>query len=339
MRLSRSDSARRDLLLANLLLLSLLAVGTIGYSAIERWSVLDSLYMTFITLTTIGFSEVHELSAFGRLFTIVLGLLGIGTVAFIATRSAQILLTSHRLHLRQMKKMIQQTRDHYIICGLGRIGARIAQDLERQQVPYVVIEQNEQKLERLASPSTLYVCGDAEQEETLLAAGIERAKGLILTLPDDSANVFVTLVARELKPDLFVLARTDKHQNRRKLLRAGADKVISPYEIGADRMAQVILKPNVDQFMERVLQTGALNLVMEEVQVSEGSLIAGRTLSESQFRQRFDAMVVAIMDNATLSMDFNPGPTVVIKPNDLLIVLGSGEMIDRLRREGCSRPD
>lgn len=337
MRLSRSDSARRDLLLANLFLLSLLALGMFGYSIIEGWSLLDSLYMTFITLTTIGFKEVHELSALGRLFTIVLGLVGIGTVAFIAARSAQILLTSHRLLLRQMNKMIQKTRDHYIICGLGRIGFRIAQDLERQKVPYVVIELNEQKLERPSARDMLYVIGDAEQEETLRAAGIDRAKGLILTLPDDRANVFVTLVARELKPDLFVLARTDKHQNERKLLRAGADKVISPYEIGADRMAQVVLKPNVDHFMERVLHTGALNLVMEEVRVLEGSLIAGRTLSESQFRQRFDAIVVAIMDSVTQDMDFNPSPTVVIKPDDLLIVLGSGEMIDRLRSEGCSQ--
>lgn len=336
MRFLPSDSARRELLLANLLLLTLLASGTIGYAVIERWPPLDALYMTFITLTTIGFAEVHELSAGGRVFTIVLGIVGIGTVAFIATRSAQILLTSHRLLQRQMKKMIEKTRDHYIICGLGRIGSRIAQDLERQQVPYVVIEQDSEKLDRMATEAMLYVTGNAEEEETLQAAGIERAKGLILTLPDDSANVFVTLVARELNPDLFILARTDKHQNRRKLLRAGADKVISPYEIGADRMAQVILKPNVDRFMERVLHTGALNLVIEEVRVEDGSLVAGRTLSESQFRQRFDAIVVAIMDGATRMMEFNPSPTIVLKPDDLLIVLGSGEMIERLRREGCS---
>jgi len=337
MRLAPSDTARRDLLLANLLLLTLLAVGTLGYGVIEGWPPLDALYMTFITLTTIGFSEVHELSAAGRILTIVIGLTGIGTVAFIATRSAQILLASERLLRRQMTRTIQHTRDHYIIAGLGRIGARIAQDLDRHGVPYVVIEKNEAKLERLDAVSPLYVIGDAEEEDTLLAAGIDRAAGLILTLPEDSSNVFVTLVARELRPDLFVLARTEKHENRRKLLRAGVDKVISPYEIGADRMAQVILKPNVDRFMERVLQTGALSLVIEEVKVQDGSLVSGKTLSESQFRQRFDAIVVAIMDAGTQNMEFNPSSTVVIKPDDLLIVLGSGEMIERLRTEGCSR--
>jgi voltage-gated potassium channel len=321
--------------MANILLGLLLGVGTIGYTVIEGWTPLDSLYMTFITLTTIGFAEVHSMSDAGRVFTIAIGIVGIGSVAFIATRSVQVLLTSQRLRLRQITKMIQKTSDHYIICGYGRIGSRIAQDLARVGVPFVVIERSSAKIERLEKEDLLYVEGDAEEEEILTASGIERAKGLILTLPEDSSNVFVTLVAREINPDLFILARTDKHQNQKKLLRSGADKVISPYEIGADRMAQVILKPQVDRFMERVLHTGALNLVMEEVPIEEGAPIAGKTLADSKFRQQFDAIVVSIIDGVTRNMLFNPESNVVMKAGDVLIVLGSGEMVERLRTGGC----
>lgn len=269
--------------------------------------------MTFITMTTIGFQEVHELSSFGRIFTIFIGLAGIGTVAFIATRSVQILIMGQRLKQRQLMQTISKLSDHYILCGYGRIGMRIAEDLRRSGVPFVIIENAEHKVEKLKSSQLLYIDGDAEEEGSLEAAGISRAQGLILTLPEDSVNVFVTLVAREINPELFILVRTNKHENRRKLIRAGADKVVSPYEIGADRMAHVILRPNVDRFMEQVLHTEALNLMMEEVTVHEGSALAGKSLVESNLRQHFDAIVVSIMDGKTLEMKFNPEATDKIK--------------------------
>ena len=245
-----------------------MGIGTVGYSTIEQWTLVEGLYMTFITMTTIGFQEVHELSSFGRIFTIFIGLTGIGTVAFIATRSAQVLIVGQRLKQRQLMQTISKLSDHYILCGYGRIGMRIAEDFSRSGVPFVIIENAEAKVERLKHQQLLYIDGDAEEEEFLEAAGITKARGLILTLPEDSVNVFVTLVAREINPDLFILVRTNKHQNRRKLIRAGADKVVSLYEIGADRMAQVILRPAVDRFMENVLHTDALNLMMDEVTVN-----------------------------------------------------------------------
>lgn len=231
---------------------------------------------------------------------------------------------------------INKLSDHYVLCGYGRIGKRIAEDLTRSNVPFVIIENNAEKLEALQKTQMLFIAGSADEDETLETAGVSRARGLILTLPEDAVNVFVTLIAREINPDLFILARTNRIANRRKLLTAGADKVVSPYEIGADRMAQVILRPTVDRFMERVLHTDALNLTMDEVTVQPGSPIAGRSLAESNLRQSFDAIVVSIMDGTTLEMKFNPVATDRVNAGDTLIVLGSREMIAKLRREGCN---
>lgn len=326
----------RELVVANLFLGMVLVVGTLGYMLLEGWTAMDSLYMTFITLTTIGFKEVHELSGPGRFFTIVIGLAGIGSVAFIATRTAQVLLNTRAFRTRTMLRSIDAMKDHYILAGYGRIGQRIAKDLKRHDVPFVIIEAKDTKQEELDRNGYRYLVGNAENEEVQVAAGIERAKGLILTLPEDRANVFATLVAREVNPDLFIMVRTDTNANRRKLIRAGADKVVAPYEIGADRMAQVLLRPSVERFMERVLQADALAYTMDEVRVEEGAVLAGKTLQQSNFRQQFDVIVVAVMDGRTLSMSFNPGPQQVIQAGDTLIVMGSVEMIARLKKDGCT---
>lgn len=326
----------RELVVANLFLAIVLVSGTIGYALIEGWSWGDSLYMTFITLTTIGFREVHTLSEAGRFFTILIGLTGIGSVAFIATRTAQVLLNTQAFRYRTMMRSIDSTSDHYILAGHGRIGQRIARDLKRNDVPFVVIEMREEREDDLEAQGYKYLIGDAEKEDVLEEAGIKRAKGLILTLPEDRANVFATLVARELNPDLFIMVRTDTNANRRKLIRAGADKVVAPYEIGADRMAQVLLRPSVERFMERVMQSDAMAYSMDEVVVQPGSELAGGTLRDANFRQRFEAIVVAVMHGATKDMTFNPGPEEVINEGDILIVMGSNEMISRLRTEGCS---
>jgi voltage-gated potassium channel len=329
------NQARTEMLAAVAFLFALLGIGTVGYTVIERWPLADGLYMTFITLTTIGFSEVHELSTVGRVFTIIIGLTGILTVTFIAARSAQLLLAAKGLRQRQLMQTISRLSEHYVLCGYGRIGKRIADDLRRSGVPFVIIENDDLKLETLEKTALLYIAGNAEEEETLETAGIDRARGLILTLPEDAVNVFVTLLAREMNPDLFILARTNKLANRRKLLTAGADKVVSPYEIGADRMAQVILRPTVDRFMERVLHADALNLTMDEVTVADGAPLAGKSLAESNLRKNFDAIVVSIMDGKTLEMKFNPVATDRINAGDTLIVLGSREMIAKLRQDGC----
>jgi len=326
---------QRELVLASLFLALVLTVATIGYMLLEGWTWAESLYMAFITISTIGFREVHDMGTGGRMFTIVVGLIGIGSVAYIATRAAQMLFAHTALRLQTMNKQINALSSHFILAGHGRIGSRIANDLKRNGIPFVIIEVSEERTAALAENNLLYVHGNAEHEDVLEKAGIDRAKGLILTLPDDRTNVFATLVAREMNPDLFILVRADTQANLRKLMRAGADKVISPYEIGADRMAQVILKPNVDHFLEHILRTESIHYMMEEVTVRDRALLAGSSLAEANFRQRYEAIVVGIVDAKTGELSFNPSPDMTIHAGDTLLVMGDHAVIETLKREGC----
>jgi voltage-gated potassium channel len=330
------DGPRREIFVAGAALLLVVVIGTVGYGMLENMSFLDGLYMTFITLTTIGFAEVNPLSDAGKVFTIGISIFGIGIVAFMATRTAQVLVRYQRLKQRFMERKIKRLEEHYVVCGYGRLGRRIATDLADAGLDFVVIENNPERVVEIEEAGWLVIEGDAEDEDILKSAGVERAQGLILTLPEDSGNVFVALSAKELRPGIFTLARTNEHKNTRKLLRAGVDKVISPYEIGADRMAQVILRPHVDEFMEKVLHVGALDLRMEEIRIEEGSLLDGKTLAESDFRNRFNAVVVAFLNEDTDEWRFNPSPSVPMEKGDILIVLGNTEMIEQLRSEGAA---
>lgn len=334
--LVRMEPSRREILLAGLALVVLFVVGTTGYALFEGWTVVDGIYMTFITLSTIGFQEVHTLTNAGRFITIGIGVAGIGLLSFVVARSAQLLIASERLHERRIMKRIDALSDHYIVCGFGRVGQRLAEDLRIAGESVVVVDTNPDVTSSASEAGYLYVTGNAENEGVLRSAGIERARSIILTLPEDRSNVFVTLTAREMNPDLFILARTIDHDNQSKLANAGADKVIAPSEVGADRMAQVVLRPHTDEFMEQVLHTNALSRQIDEVQVHENAPLAGQTLSESNFRQQFDAIVIGIIDGQTGKMRFNPSPTERIDAGDILIVLGETEVLDRLRKKVCS---
>ena len=334
--LARMDPSRREILLASIALLVLFAIGTTGYAFIEGWSWMDGLYMTFITLSTIGFQEIHTLSDTGRLFTLGLGITGIGLLTFVVARSAQFLFASERLRERRIMSQIDDLSDHYIICGYGRVGQRLAEDLQVAGNSFVVVDIADDEIANLREKDLLYVQGNAEEEEVLRKAGLDRARGLILTLPTDSSNVFVALTARQMNPSLFILARTVDHDNRNKLLHAGANKVIAPSEVGADRMAQVVLRPNVDEFMEQVLHANALSLQIDEVEVHPSAPLAGQSLAESNFRQQFDAVVIGIIDADTGEMTFNPTPAARIDAGDILIVLGDSDVIQTLRQKVCT---
>jgi voltage-gated potassium channel len=314
-------------------------VGTVGYMLIEGWNVVDAFYMTFITLTTIGFSEVRPLSPAGKFFTVGLATVGIGTFATIASRAVQLLVTSPTLRDRFMRRRLDRMQDHYIICGYGRLGQRIARDLQKASREFVVIDHRDDRAEQLEEAGLLFVKGDAEEEQVLRDAGIERAAGLVLVLPIDAANVFVALTAREIRSDsdLFIVARTNEQTSINKLLRAGADKVISPLEIGADRIAQTILRPRVDRFMEQVLGVASLDLDLEEVTVAKGSLLDGHSLRDIDFRRRYDAIVVAVLKGETGTFAFNPDATVPLVAGDTLIVLASIEQLRQIQ-EGSHQP-
>lgn len=310
-------------------------VGSIGYHLIEGMHFFDGFYMTFITITTIGFAELTNLSQAGRILTMVIFVMGIGVISYIASQTTQIIFESEIFRLRAMKKQLEKMDQHYILAGYGRIGHRIAEVLQNANIPIVVIENRESSIERIKNDNLLYVNGDAQDEEVLKQAGIERAKGLICTLSRDQDNVFVTLVARELNPKLFILVRTNHHHNTKKVKRAGANKVISPYEIGADRMANVILRPNVDQFMEKILGGTTQDHVFDEVKIFEGSEFADKTLAEAQIRQKYFVVIIAIIPEDKQDIRFNPGSDDKISVGDSLIVLGDIERIKHLREEGC----
>ncbi|MFP8489702.1 potassium channel family protein [Gracilimonas sp. Q87] len=331
---SIENAATIRIVLATVFLGIVFFLGSVGYHVIEGLSFFDGFYMTFITITTIGFREVSNLSVEGRILTIVVFVLGIGVISYIASQTTQLIFESELFFERMMNKRIKKMKDHYIICGYGRIGHRIAQDLKKADLPVVIVENRESSIDRIKKDQLEYVEGNAQDEESLLSAGIQEAKALICSLSSDQDNVFTTLVARELKPDIFILVRTNENKNRRKILKAGANKVISPYEIGADRMANVILRPNVDKFLEKMTSGDHQDHTFEEVQISDKSDVVGKSLMDIHVRNKFSVLIIAIIPGNG-SIDFNPGGDTVLNEGDSLIVLGDQDKIDVFRTTVC----
>lgn len=308
--------------------------GMLGYHILEGMSWFEGFYMTFITISTIGFAELKNLSVEGRVFTIFVFVMGIGVISYIASQTTQLLFESELFFKRAMKKRLEKMEDHYIICGYGRIGHRIAQDLREAELPLVIVENRESSIERIKRDKLSYVEGDAQDEESLHEAGIMKAKALICTLSSDQDNVFTTLLAREMHPDIFILVRTNENKNRRKILRAGADKVISPYDIGADRMANVILRPNVDQFIDKMTRGDQQDHTFEEVLISKESELSGKSLIEINVRKEYSVLIIAILSKSG-GMNFNPSSDSVIQSGDSMIILGDPSKIQKFRTEVC----
>lgn len=317
-----------------LFLMVWMVIGTIGYRILENWPVLDAFYMSFITLTTIGFSETHSLSAQGRVFTVIFAFVGIGIVAFTAARGAQLLIAGAMIRQRQRARRIRNMRDHYVICGFGRVGQDVAAALAKADKTVVIIDLSEKRFQSASDQGFLTVLGDATQESTLRSAGVENAKGLIALLPDDSLNVYVTLVGREINSELFILSRAYDLASRKRLIRAGATQAVAPSHVGASRIVQVILRPIVDQFISNVLKSGDLELNIEQIRVSTQSYLAGKTLGDIQFRDNFKAIVTCILKAPEMTMRFPPGPDDLIEAGDMLLVLASKEMLEQLKYLG-----
>ncbi len=315
------------------LLVLILVAGAAGYHWIEGWGVADSLYMVVITLSTVGYREVGSLTPAGKWFTMVLIVAGVGLVTYaVGTVTRMVVEGELQLLLGRKRAMsrIRRMKDHYIICGYGRIGGLVAREFERRPLPFVVVEKDEGQVVRIPTHYPVVV-GDATEEEVLREAGIERAKGLVAVLPTDANNLFVTLSARGLNPDLFILSRYEEEKSEAKLLRAGADKVVSPYIIGGNRMAQAVLRPSVIDFIELATTTAELGLQMEEVLLDDASCLAGRPLAESPIRSQLDIIVVAI-HRRDGHMAFNPAARTAPEGGDRLIVIGEREQLAKLER-------
>ena len=314
-------------------LLALLLIGSLGFVWLEGWDFFDALYMTVTTLTTVGYGEVHPLDRIGRIYNMVLILTGMGVMFYIVGSLARVVIEGELqavLGRRKLIKDIKKLKDHYILCGFGRIGEIIARQLKDRGLSLVVVESDPALLARLEAGGYNFINGDATRDEILLEAGIERAKGLISVVSSDAANVYVVLTARSLNPNLFIVARGEEPGSEQKLLRAGADKVESPYHMGGQKMAHTILHPTVVTFMELAMKEG-VDWSMEEIVVGPASPLQGVPLSDSGIRQNLNLILVAIkrLDGGML---FNPSHETPILAGDTLIALGLRKNLDALEK-------
>lgn len=327
------ESVRR-LKLCVLLLLFLIALGVTGYMTIEHWDFLDALYMTVTTLTTVGYGEVHKLSDSGRVFTIFFIIIGVIYFLYIAGAIVQFMVEGQIrtiLGRRSLDKKIRRLKNHYIVCGYGRIGRILCKMLARKPVDVVVVEKDAELIPLMNDEKILYVSGDASDEANLIKAGIKHASGLVAALASDADNVYLVLTARQLNPDIFIMARTTQNKSKPKLLAAGADRVESPYDMGAVSMAQRIVRPTVTYFLDQALAYEPESIQMEEIPVAPSSSLINVMLKDSGIRQQFNLIIVAIKKSDG-GMLFNPSFETVIESGDTVIAVGMAKNLQKLEK-------
>jgi len=315
-----------------------LSVGTAGFVIIEGWNVFDAFYMTITTVTTVGYGEIHPLSRAGRLFNSGVIILGVATVLYTFSFLMARLIEGdlqQRWARRRRQHMLDDLSNHFIVCGFGRIGQIVAREFTRQAVPFVIIERDPERMQAAVDMGYLAVEADASSEDVLRRLAIGRARGFIAAVSTDADNVFAILTARLLRPDLFIIARAETEDAKAKLARAGADRVLSPYQIGGLQLAQTALRPAVVDFVQLATSSDNLDLNMEQVLIGDGAPLAGRSLIDAHLRQQFGVVVVGIQ-RATGGMEFNPAPESVMRVGDYLVVLGQARNLREL--EAAARP-
>ena len=317
---------------AILVLFLIILTGTSGFMIIEGWNFPDSLYMTIITITTTGFEEVHQLSTEGEIFTLILLLVSFGTVIYIGSMGVQILIESTFFRRKKMQSKIEKLSNHYIVCGFGRMGNHICTDLKTAGVPFVVIDNNPDNQKKLDESEYLYDIGDASMDSTLLRSGVNKAKGLVAVLSSDAENVFTTLSAKSLNPNIFVVARAIDEGTGSKLLKAGADRVVKPYEIGGTRMAEILLRPGVMDFIDVVAGNKKIGIQIEEITVKKNSLMHKKTLAElPELRNELNVIIVAIQNEDKEIFIYNPKGDTIVDEGNKLIAIGEPTSLSKLK--------
>ncbi|HKB09344.1 MAG TPA: potassium channel protein [Vicinamibacterales bacterium] len=311
------------------LLVSVVALGTVGYSLTEHWTPWHAFYVTLLGITTV---DLPPLSRNGQIFTVFLLVSGVGATLYTFTLIATVVVEGglpKRLQRRRQARMLEIIREHFIICGYGRIGSIVAEQFRRQHVPHVIVERDPERAQVALEHGALTVEADASAEDVLKKVGVERARGLVAVVGTDAENVYTVLSARVLRPDLFIVSRAETEDATQKLRRAGANRVISPYQIGGLRIAQTALRPAVVDFVEFATSAANIELAMEEITVRAGSPFANLSVVDANLRQRYGVIIVAIQ-RTDRRMDFNPAPETRIESGDKLVVLGRPDSLKKL---------
>jgi len=301
-----------------------LAIGTAGYTLIDGYPPFDAFYMSLTTMTTVGYMEIHPLSRAGRIFNSCLIFFGVTTIFIAIGAMTQTIIEMEfgdAIGKRRNKRMIEKLKDHYIICGYGRVGRGAAAELTKAGVPFVIVDINPERIERAMLSGLLGAVADSTRDDTLRQVGIERARGLVAALATDADNLFVLLSAKGLNPKIYVATRAAEEGAEEKMRRAGADAVFAPYTMTGHRLAQSLLRPHVVQFLDFTTKDVGEDIAIEQVRVAPASEMAGKTIREMQLRQEVGVIVLAIR-NARGEMMFNPPPDSQVRGGDYLIVMG-----------------
>jgi voltage-gated potassium channel len=317
-----------------MILISVVVIGILGYIFIEKWTFLESIYMVITTIFTVGFQEIRPLSTAGRIFTMCIIAAGVGSAIYAAGQAVEIIVEGEMTGYRKRKRMdkrISEMKQHYIICGFGRVGHQVAQVFEASRIPYVVIDSKKTTLEELERKNVPSIIGDATSDSILIEAGIRSAKGLIACSDSDVANVYVTLSARVINPDLNIVARAGLKDTEKKLIMAGANRVISPYFISGIRMAALATQPVASDFLDLVTHGGEVDFNLYELAVPDGSSLVGKTVAEADIRNQSGALILAIRKNDG-SFDLQPKPDSTIDKNNVLVVIGTQDQFASLEK-------
>ena len=327
-RLSFLLPSRARMRLVLLAVLGAITLGTIVFHLLEGWSILDSLYVTAQTLTTVGFGDLAPTTPAGRAFATVFMMVGVGVVLYALTTTVQSIVHSELFSTYGRSRKMSNMRDHFIICGAGRVGSHLLRSLTATNENFLVVETDAAKVEALADLGIPVLARDATLEESLREAGVEHARGLAACLPDDADNVYVVLTARDLNPDIHIVARAAEEQAESKLIRAGANRVVAPTIIGGHRMAMALTKPAVGDFLDSVTAND-LELGFEQLEVAPASSLVGRKLSETVIRSELNIVIVSIR-RSDGQIVFNPSGEARLQGGDMLIAIGNPESLVKL---------
>ena len=310
----------------------LISVGTLGFYVIggDEWSLIDSFYMTIITMTTVGFGEVHPLSDLGRLWTSFVIVFGVSGFLYMLSEIGAELVEFRVYKENKKKRKIRKMKNHYIICGYGRMGAVIAKELHDKGYPFVVVELDQDKVDKISALGYQSILGDATIEKTLEEAGIHEAAGIVVCLNNDPDNLFVTLTARSLNHDAFLVSRCSQINNKPKLKQAGADKVVNPYTAGGHRMAELLISPELEDTVSLSLSQGIVDLAIDEVNLTNLNSFHGVKIKNSKFREEFNLIIIGLV-NGDGSYEINPDPELQLSADHTVMIMGQKRQLQQFK--------